>query len=86
MQGVNPFLTISALAERNSALLAQDRGWKIDYAWPSALGAEPQNPYTDLPSSVYLRCRCVALLDVPVVRLRRLLAAASVSILNANRY
>jgi hypothetical protein len=41
---------------------------------------------TGLPSSVYLRCRCVALLDVLIVRLRRLLAAASVSILNANRY
>jgi hypothetical protein len=44
-------------------------------------------PYnTDLPSNVYLRCRYVALLDVLIVRLRRLLAAASVSILNANRY
>ena len=42
--GVNPFLTISALAERNSALLAQDRGWKIDYTLPSAPGAEPQKP------------------------------------------
>ena len=30
--GVNPLLTISALAERNSALLAQARGWTIDYA------------------------------------------------------
>lgn len=40
--GVNPFLTISALAERNAALLAQDRGWKIDYTLPSASGAEPQ--------------------------------------------
>lgn len=29
--GVNPLLTISALAERCSALLAQDRGWTIDY-------------------------------------------------------
>jgi cholesterol oxidase len=29
--GVNPLLTISALAERNSALLAQAHGWAIDY-------------------------------------------------------
>lgn len=29
--GVNPLLTISALAERNCALLAASRGWKIDY-------------------------------------------------------
>ncbi len=30
--GVNPLLTISAVAERNTALLARDRGWTIDYA------------------------------------------------------
>jgi cholesterol oxidase len=30
--GVNPLLTISALAERCCALLAEDRGWAIDYA------------------------------------------------------
>ena len=48
---------------------------------------------TNSASSVYLRCpyrmlryRCVALLDVLLVRLRGLLAAASVSILNANWY
>ncbi|HXF00117.1 MAG TPA: GMC oxidoreductase [Solirubrobacterales bacterium] len=29
--GVNPHLTICALAERSIALLAKDRGWKIDY-------------------------------------------------------
>ncbi len=29
--GVNPLLTISALAERNCALLAASRGWTIDY-------------------------------------------------------
>jgi cholesterol oxidase len=33
--GVNPFLTISALAERNAFLAAQDRGWTIDYKLPS---------------------------------------------------
>ena len=31
--GVNPLLTISALAERSCALMAQDRGWTIDYAF-----------------------------------------------------
>ncbi|HEV8377068.1 MAG TPA: alpha/beta fold hydrolase [Candidatus Polarisedimenticolia bacterium] len=34
--GVNPLLTISALAERCCTLLARDRGWKIDYRLPSA--------------------------------------------------
>jgi cholesterol oxidase len=29
--GVNPLLTISALAERNCALLAAERGWPIPY-------------------------------------------------------
>ncbi|MGH3773384.1 MAG: alpha/beta fold hydrolase [Pseudonocardiaceae bacterium] len=33
--GVNPLLTISALAERCCARLAQDRGWTIDYTLPS---------------------------------------------------
>jgi hypothetical protein len=34
--GVHPLLTICAVAERNCALLAQDRGWNIDYQLPSA--------------------------------------------------
>ena len=34
--GVNPLLTISALAERTCALLAKDRGWRISYDLPSA--------------------------------------------------
>jgi len=33
--GVNPFLTISALAERTVFLAATDRGWNIDYKLPS---------------------------------------------------
>lgn len=33
--GVNPLLTISAVAERCCALLAQERGWHIDYSLPS---------------------------------------------------
>ncbi|MGE5274339.1 MAG: alpha/beta fold hydrolase [Verrucomicrobiota bacterium] len=31
--GVNPLLTISAVAERAVALLARERGWNIDYAF-----------------------------------------------------
>jgi cholesterol oxidase len=34
--GVNPLLTISALAERCLALLANDRGWSLSYQLPSA--------------------------------------------------
>lgn len=33
---VNPLLTISALSERCCALLAEERGWSIDYRLPSA--------------------------------------------------
>jgi cholesterol oxidase len=29
--GVNPLLTISAIAERNIYLLAKDRGWTVSY-------------------------------------------------------
>ncbi|MGH9431438.1 MAG: GMC oxidoreductase, partial [Terriglobia bacterium] len=40
--GVNPLLTISAVAERSVALMAKDRGWQIDYRLPSApRAAEP---------------------------------------------
>ena len=43
--GVNPLLTISAVAERAMALLAQDRGWQIDYRLPSApKAAAPTKP------------------------------------------
>jgi cholesterol oxidase len=41
--GVNPLLTISALAERCCALLAQDRGWRINYTLPS-VPPEPAPP------------------------------------------
>lgn len=34
--GVNPLLTISAVAERAVALMAKDRNWQIDYSLPSA--------------------------------------------------
>lgn len=43
--GVNPLLTISALAERCCALLTQDRGWTIDYTLPSVPPA-PAPPQT----------------------------------------
>jgi len=39
--GVNPLLTISALAERAVALAARDRGWKIDYTLPSRPAQAP---------------------------------------------
>ena len=38
--GVNPLLTISALAERTAATLAEARGWEIDYE------GEPARPAT----------------------------------------
>lgn len=42
--GVNPLFTISAVAERTMALIAEDRGWSINYALPSKprLRPEPQ--------------------------------------------
>jgi cholesterol oxidase len=43
--GVNPLLTISALAERCCALIAEDRQWTIDYTLPSAPSA-PTVPRT----------------------------------------
>ncbi|MEO6982308.1 MAG: GMC oxidoreductase, partial [Edaphobacter sp.] len=42
--GVNPLLTISALAERACALAAKDRGWTIDYTLPSAPSAVKAAP------------------------------------------
>jgi cholesterol oxidase len=41
--GVNPLLTISALAERCCALAAKDRGWTIDYTL-SSRPSKPQDP------------------------------------------
>ncbi|WP_233835167.1 alpha/beta fold hydrolase [Paraburkholderia sp. ZP32-5] len=40
--GVNPLLTISALAERNCALLAQAHGWPIDYASKGTAATPPE--------------------------------------------
>lgn len=40
--GVNPLLTITALAERCCVLLAQDRGWQINFALPSHPPATPE--------------------------------------------
>ena len=44
--GTNPLLTISALAERNMALLAEARGWAISYDLPSSPPhpLEPKKP------------------------------------------
>jgi len=41
--GVNPLLTISALAERSCALIAKDRGWVINYNLPSQPRENPSN-------------------------------------------
>ena len=38
--GVNPLLTISALAERCVAMIASDRGWAVNYTLPRAPWAE----------------------------------------------
>jgi len=47
--GTNPHITICAVAERNMLLLANDRGWQIDYSFkpvaqPIELGAFPSKP------------------------------------------
>ncbi len=42
--GVNPLLTISALAERCCELIAADRGWTIDYGLPSTPPPPPPPP------------------------------------------
>ena len=44
--GTNPLLTISAIAERNVALIANDHGWRINYDLPS------RAPKAVLPSKV----------------------------------
>ena len=44
--GVNPLLTISAVAERCCALMAQDRGWTIDYDLSKPIAAPPSPPLT----------------------------------------
>ncbi|KAF9434808.1 hypothetical protein BGZ76_007377 [Entomortierella beljakovae] len=41
--GVNPFLTISALAERSCAIIARDRGWTIKYD-PTLVPIDYKNP------------------------------------------
>jgi cholesterol oxidase len=42
--GVNPLMTISALAERSCAWIARDRGWTIDYGFGRVRSAAPANP------------------------------------------
>jgi cholesterol oxidase len=53
--GVNPLLTISALAERSMELLAEERGWTIDYS-PTSKGPEAapnQRPGADFVEQWY---------------------------------
>lgn len=42
--GVNPLLTISAVAERCCALMAEDHGWSFDYSLPSRPGLQSSAP------------------------------------------
>ena len=44
--GVNPLITISAISERCAALIAQDRGWKIDYSFAAPGMPEPGHDRT----------------------------------------
>jgi cholesterol oxidase len=58
--GVNPLLTISATAERSAFLMAQDRGWKIDYTLPSAPRLQPKKlpvgvEFTETMKGYFLR-------------------------------
>lgn len=46
--GVNPLLTICALAERAMSVLASERGWTIDYALPST----PPTPEPPAPLGI----------------------------------
>ncbi|KAF9586241.1 hypothetical protein BGW38_008117, partial [Lunasporangiospora selenospora] len=46
--GVNPFLAISALAERACAILARDRGWKIKYE-PTLTPIDFKTPQFPIP-------------------------------------
>jgi len=39
--GVNPLLTISALAERSCCLIAEEHGWTVNYTMPSLVGGAP---------------------------------------------
>jgi cholesterol oxidase len=45
--GVNPLLTISALAERTAELFAEDRGWTIDFVSPT-----PALPVRETPTGI----------------------------------
>ncbi len=46
--GVNPLLSISAVAERSMAILTAERGWTIDYALPS----RPATPRPEATPSI----------------------------------
>lgn len=53
--GVNPLLTISAVAERAVALLARDRNWTIDYAPTSVPAATNGQPRTGIQFTETMR-------------------------------
>jgi cholesterol oxidase len=47
--GVNPLLTISALAERNCKYIAKDRGWTIDYSFNGMQKMQKESREADKP-------------------------------------
>jgi len=53
--GVNPLLTISAVAERCCELLAADRSWSLDYALPSAPSIPAPTPRPGLSFTERMR-------------------------------
>jgi cholesterol oxidase len=53
--GVNPLLTISAIAERNVALMAKERGWTIDYENAGAPPMPPGDPQVGIEFTETMR-------------------------------
>ena len=60
--GINPLLTISAVAERSVALLARDRGWAIEYGYAgvSAPAADSRPARTGFAFTETLRGRATS--------------------------
>ena len=53
--GVNPLLTISALAERSCELTARDHNWPLDTSGPSAFAQEQPEPKTGVQFTETMR-------------------------------
>ncbi|MDA1127901.1 MAG: GMC oxidoreductase [Chloroflexi bacterium] len=61
--GVNPLLTISALAERTCSLMAGDRGWTIDYELPSKPAVQSEIPKMGIQFTETMRGYCSTSVD-----------------------